>query len=800
MNGVVKMVNIKKKIKEIEVISARENNLKGINVNIPLNKITVVTGVSGSGKSSLVFDTIYAESERMFLESMSFNISNYLKKPNVYKINNLLPAIAISQKKTNRNPRSTVGTVTDISQFLRLLFAKFVSIDTNQIWTEGDFSYNNPKVWCDFCKGTGEEYIIDEYKIINRYKSINDGAIIYWKETNSDYNEKLLKQVGKYYDIDLDKPLKDLDTEKLNFLLYGKSNIKFNITYKNYKNKYRKKEIEFIGVYREINEKLKDIHTQSTFNSIKKFLTKSKCSQCNGARLKKEILNFKVYDKNISYMNDITVSELKSWISKNIKKNGDIKDKIFEDISKELIKKIENLEKLKLGYLSLNRSVPTLSGGEAQRLRLANQLSCGLSGLLYVLDEPTMGLHTSDIKNICEIIKELKEKGNTVLLVEHNAEVMLNADKIIDMGPNGGIYGGKIIFDGSIEQIINKENSLTGQYIKNYKSNVNSGMIRKVTKSIDIKGANYNNIINENFTIPVNQLVVITGVSGAGKSTFIEKILEPSINSNSNINCELITGLNNINKAIKVDQSPIGRNSKSNIATYTGIFDNIRDIFANTIDAKTKKLTKSYFSFNVDGGRCERCHGDGVIKIDMNFMPETYVECDMCKGKRYKKNILDIKYNEKNISEVLDMTVIEAYKFFKSDNKILTVLECLMDVGLDYIKIGQSALTISGGEAQRVKLAKYLSNKSSKNLMYILDEPSIGLHDNDIKKLIDLLQKIINNGNSVIVVEHNSAIIRSADYIIDMGMESGSLGGKVVDMGDPQTIKKNGIASVASIL
>ncbi|HAT4311516.1 TPA: excinuclease ABC subunit UvrA [Clostridium perfringens] len=803
MNGVVKKESMENYMKEIEVINANENNLKDITINIPLNNITVVTGVSGSGKSSLVFDTIYAESERRFLESISINtnsISSKFNKPNVYKINNLLPAIAISQKQTNRNPRSTVGTVTDISQFVRLLFAKCASIDTNKLFVEGDFSYNNPKVWCNACKGTGEEYIIDKDKIIDYRKSINDGAIIYWSETNTNCYYKLMQEVSKYYGIDLDIPLNQLDKDKLDFILYGKSNEKFSIRYKNYKNKYRTKEVEFVGVFRDIECKLEDVDTPSILKSIQKFLVKAKCSKCNGARLNNEILKFKIYNKNIFDFHNVTITELRLWLLNNINKNTGIKDKVFKEVSIEIVKRIENLERLKLGYLSLYRSIPTLSGGESQRLRLANQLSCGLSGLLYVLDEPTMGLHMNDIKSVCGILNELKNKGNTVLLVEHNAEIMLGADKIIDMGPKGGVYGGQVIFEGSPSEIINENNSLTGEYLKCYKNNIIENSSYIYNDTLRIEGANSNNIKNETFIIPLKQLVVITGVSGAGKSTFTDCILEPSLKKKKNVNCIKIIGHEKIKKVIKVDQSSIGRSPKSNIATYTGIFDLIRDIFSKTDDAQKKNLTKSEFSFNVAGGRCEKCNGDGIIKIDMNFMPDTYIECDECKGKRYKEEILNIKYNDKNISEILNMTVIEAYEFFKSNKKISSILQCLIDVGLDYVQIGQSALTISGGEAQRVKLAKYLSDEKSKNIMYILDEPSVGLHYSDIKKLIDLLKKIINRGNSIVTIEHNLEVIRNADYIIDMGISGGPLGGKIIDMGSPKQIKINNKASISNIL
>lgn len=790
-------------MRKIEVLSAKENNLKDIDVSIPINEITVVTGVSGSGKSSLVFDTIYAESERMFLESISTNINiltNQLKRPNVFKINNLLPAIAISQKYTNRNPRSTVGTATDISKYIRLLFAKIASIDTGNIWLEGDFSYNNPKAWCEKCKGTGEEYIIDIDKIIDKRKSINDGAILYWNETNHDYYKKLIIEASKHYNIDLDKALIDLDKDKLEFILNGKSDIEYTVRYKNYKNRYRTKKALFIGVYREIFEELKNIDKPSTLKSIQKFLKKDKCSCCNGSRLKKELLNFKIYDADIRYFNNLTVSELKLWLIDNIREKGDLKDKVFIEVAQEVIRCIENLENVKLGYLSLDRSIPTLSGGEAQRLRLANQISSSLSGLLYVLDEPTMGLHVKDIRNIIFLIDNLKKNGNTILMVEHNAEIMLKADNIIDIGPRGGIYGGDIIFNGSPIELMKNEQSITANYLNNYKNNILNVEKLHINEYIRIKSATYNNIKNQDFVLPLNQLVCITGVSGSGKSTFVENILEPSINKKNNINCESIEGIDKISKVIKVDQSPIGRSPKSNVATYTGLFDIIRDIFASTDEAKKNNLNKSYFSFNIEGGRCDNCQGDGILKIDMSFMGDTYIECNVCEGKRYKKNILDIKYNEKNIYDILNMTVLEAYEYLKLNKKAANILKCLIDVGLDYIKIGQSALTISGGEAQRIKLAKYLIEKNIKNIVYILDEPSCGLHNQDTKKLINLLKNIVNSGNTVVVVEHNPEVIRSSNYIIDMGIEGGVYGGTVADMGTLDEIKKNNRASICMIL
>lgn len=789
-------------MKNIEIMGAKENNLKDIDVKIHFNKITVVTGVSGSGKSSLVFDTVYAESERLFLESLPMDLSNitsYMKKPNVYKIRNLPPSIAISQKKTNKNPRSTVGTVTGISKYIRLLFAKIATINSDKEWREGDFSYNNPQYWCKKCKGMGEEYVIDESKVIDYKKSIIDGGLLYWWQTNKDYYFKLMKEVSKHYNIDLYKPIYLFDKNTLDFILHGESDIKFTIRYKNYKGKYRTSTVKFLGLYNEIYIKLKDIDQASTFRSINKFLKKTTCSECGGTRLAKEILEYYIYGKNIHDLLSMNLSELKNWLLKNINLKKNLNDSVYRDVSSEIVKRIENLEKVKLGYLSLDRSIPSLSGGESQRLRLANQISSELSGLLYVLDEPTMGLHVNDVKNICEILLELKEKGNTLLIVEHNPEVINSADRVIDIGPKGGIYGGYLVFDGTPKNLI-KENNLTGEYLRNYKNYKIDSIPNDVEHYIEIKGAKYNNIEDQYFKIPLKQLVVITGVSGSGKSSFTDFILEPSIANKTNINCDLISGFKYVNKVIKVDQSPIGRSPKSNVATYTGLFDLIRDLFTNTEDAKKNKLTKSHFSFNIEGGRCPKCKGDGKIKIDMSFMPDTYVECDVCKGKRYKKNILEVMYNNKNIYDVLEMTVIEAYEFFNKNKKILNILQCLIDVGLDYIKIGQSALTISGGEAQRIKLAKYLSNESSKENLYILDEATVGLHGSDVQKLLNLVKKIVKRKNTVVMIEHNINIIRNADYIIDMGKESGPNGGKVIDIGTIQEIKNRKKASICNFL
>lgn len=791
-------------MRNIEVINANQNNLKNVNVKIPKNKTTIVTGVSGSGKSSLVFDTIYAESERMFLESFSINMQNMLSvlpKPNVYKINNLLPSIAISQKYRNRNPRSYLGTVTDISKFLRLLFTKVANKKGGKVYFEGDFSYNNPKVWCEKCKGTGIRYIIDYDKIIDENISLNEGAIIYWKGFKDNYYEKLLENICDYYNININLPIKNLEVEKLQFLLNGITDQKFKVRYKNYKNKYRVKETQFKGVLLELNELLEKIENPSIFKSIQKYLKIASCNLCDGNKLKKEILDIKILGENISTLESKSIIDLKEWLETLSQKNyTNIDRKIFREISFEIIKRIDNLERMGLGYLSLNRSIPTLSGGEIQRVRLANQLSCDLSGLLYILDEPSIGLHINEVENIEFVLSDLKNKGNTLLLVEHNKELMMSADNIIDMGIGGGIYGGEVLAEGSPISIMSNTKSITGKYLSNQMRIEYPKKRRKSDEYIKIKKATFNNIIEQDFFIPLFNFVVITGVSGSGKSTLTEEILIPSLLKKRNINCEEIYGAESIKKVITVNQSPIGRTPKSNVATFTGMFDFIRDLYSNTNLSKEKSFSKSYFSSNLEGGRCENCQGDGYIKVDMSFMPDTYIVCEECNGKKYKDEILQVQYREKNIFDILNMTVLEAYEFFDKEKKIRDILKCLIDVGLEYIKLGQSAITISSGEAQRIKLAKYLNNTTNTENLYIIDEPTSGLHFDDINKLINLLNNIVDKGNSLLVIEHNLDLIKCADYIIDIGPKGGPLGGKIMATGTPEDIVKSNKASISKQL
>lgn len=780
--------------KNIEVKNAYENNLKNIDVDIPYNSITVITGVSGSGKSSLAFDTIYSESERIFLDSIYMNmkmITDKLNKPKVEVIKNLLPSISIGQKYNNRNPRSTVGTVTDLSKYIRVLFSRIGnSTDKINISDEGIFSFNNPKGWCTQCKGTGETYVIDKDLVIDYNRSLDEGAISFWETSNKNYYKKLNNIVFLKYGIRTDIPFIYLSDREKDFILYGISEEKFKIRYKNIKNVYRTKEVQFQGVLRELNSMVLDIDRPSTMATVRKFLEKSICPECSGKKLNKEVLSIKIGNYDYGDVENFSIMELKKWMNE-VAKLGEKENNVVNTIINNIYSKINLIEKVGLDYISLSRSIPSLSGGEIQRLRLANQLGCTLSGLLYILDEPTMGLHIKDIENMKSIIKEFKYNGNTLIIVEHNLDIISEADYIIDMGPTGGENGGYIISKGNINHIKKDKKSITGKYLNSRKYFENFSRNRISKEKIYIKNAIKNNLKNEDFRIPLGVLVGIVGVSGSGKSTLINDILVKSIEKKKAINCEKISGIDNITRVIVVDQSPIGRTPKSNIATYTGVFDYIRDIYSKTSQSKSLGFTKGDFSLNTGNGRCDKCNGEGKIKIDMSFMPDTYMECEQCKGKRYKENILKVTYKGYNISEVLEKSVDEVYDIFKHIDKIEKILACVKDIGLGYLKLGQSAMTFSGGEAQRIKLATYLSKGKTHNILYVLDEPSCGLHIDDIQKLIKIIQNLVDTGNSVILIEHNIEIIKCVDYIIELGKGGGPKGGKIISSGTINEIKKN---------
>lgn len=920
---------------KIIIKGARENNLKNIDLELPKNKLIVMTGVSGSGKSSLAFDTIYAEGQRRYVESLSAYARQFLggtEKPDVDSIEGLSPAISIDQKTTNKNPRSTVGTITEIYDYLRLLYARIgipycpihkkpitsqsVEEMTNQIMelelntkirvlspvvygekgTHKDllenlakdgyvrvivdneehelseeinleknkkhfieviidrliikedirsrlyesielasklskgkvvidvvgsdkiimsenyacpecdfslpeleprmFSFNSPYGACDECKGLGIKLKIDEDLIIpNKDLSINEGAIVSLNldDENSIYSTQM-NTLAKFYDIDLNLPVKKLDRKKLDIILYGsKDMLEFKYTSKN--GNTRNSKDYFEGIITNLERRYVETKSNWIREWIENYMTESVCPKCKGARLSDSVLSVLINKKNIYELTKLSIKDLKEFLS-NLKLNKE-QTKISELIIKEILSRLTFLVNVGLEYLTLNRSAGTLSGGEAGRIRLATQIGSRLTGVLYVLDEPSIGLHQRDNTRLINSLLEMRDLGNTLIVVEHDTDTMLASDYLVDIGPLAGLHGGEVVACGTPKEVMNNPNSITGRFLSGIEKIEVPLKRRKGNKKyLEIKGAKENNLKNINVKIPLNTFTCVTGVSGSGKSTLINEILYKAVASNLYKFKEKpgqykeIKGLENIDKVIDISQAPIGRTPRSNPATYTGVFDDIRDVFTQTKEAKIRGYDKGRFSFNVKGGRCEACFGDGVKKIEMHFLPDVYVPCEVCHGTRYNKETLDIKYKGKSIYDVLEMRVEEAYEFFENVPKVKAKLQMLMDVGLSYIKLGQSAPTLSGGEAARVKLAKELQKKPTGKSLFILDEPSTGLHSYDIKKLLTILQKIVDNGDTVLVIEHNLDIIKVADYIIDLGPEGGDMGGNVVASGTPEEIVK----------
>lgn len=797
----------------IKIKGARVNNLKNIDLEIPLNKFIVVSGLSGSGKSSLVFDLIYAESQRRYVESLSSYARQFvgmMDKPDVDLVEGLIPAISIDQKSVSNNPRSTVGTITEIYDYLRLLYARLgapycpncgvkmkrVTLKDGrrakkedqkilcgecgyerQVFKPIDFSFNSGQGACSACGGLGYKLEIDPSSVLNLNLNIPQGAIKPWLHYNFDNQRKLAAEIEKMllrHKLDLDLPLKKMSKKEVGLILNGDN--------------------FFPGVIKGLDQKYQETDSNYIRQKIEQYMRMMPCPSCVGKKLNNDSLSVKFKNFNISDLSNKNIDELNFFFSElmkeqDVKKN---KDLVLSSIAKEILIRTENIKKVGLPYLSTSRSATTLSGGESQRLRLSHQISSNLVGLLYVLDEPSIGLHPKDNENLIAILKQLKAKGNSIIVVEHDARMIMSADYLLDIGPRAGEHGGELVFMGDMKKMKNSKESLTADYLFDRKRIDTPSSYRKGSnKFLKIIGAKENNLKNINVDIPLEKLVSITGVSGSGKSTLTIDILARALNKkfyrskSEPGKHKAIMGSEWIDKIIDIDQSPIGRTPRSNLATYTGIFSHIRNEFAALDDAKKKFFKPAHFSFNLNGGRCEKCQGDGLIKIEMQFLPDIYIKCDSCDGKRYKKEILDIKLKNKNIFEVLDMTVEESLKFFAYNKKLYSKLKVLDDIGLAYIRLGQSATTLSGGESQRIKLAFELSRPSTGKTLYVLDEPTTGLHFDDVKNLLKVLNALVDKGNTVVVIEHNLDIIKSSDWIIDLGPDGGEGGGEVVACGTP---------------
>jgi excinuclease ABC subunit A len=762
----------------IVIHNAAVNNLKNISLSIPTNFFTCVTGVSGCGKSSLVYDTIFAESQREFLESMSGNMygQKLMDKPQVDSIENLRPALNVSQSYYNFNPRSTVGTLTDISHYLRALFALTINFEQKKNYCENFFSANNPRSCCEKCKGLGEEYDISEDAVVPDWsKSLSKGAILYYKGKDTSMEHKLLVAICDEYSIDINKQMDKLSKKEIHNLLYRENPVDIHLSFKTPKGRYKQNDLRSKGAIVELREKLLDINTPSTFASISKYLIKKECSCCGGTRLKKEILDKKLCRKNIAEVEKMKLSHLVSWVEMIEKEynSAPINRQVFQ-LSSQIKKRVHRIIDLKVGYISLDRSVLTLSSGEVQRIRIANQLNCSLKGLIYILDEPCKGLHIRNISSIIAATKELVSKDNTVIAIEHNKQYISCADKIIELGPEGGPKGGYLLSENKPAEDF--------EYIVDFKEE--STFIKYITL-VDVS---FRNIQNQSVSFPIGGITCVTGVSGSGKSTLVS-VIEQCFESKKNINCKQVNGLLEIRKILKVNQQPIGKTPRSTVVSYLEVYDNIRDLFAESKESKTLGLTASDFSMNVKGGRCECCQGTGLQKIELNYLPDSFVICPECKGKRFQEQVLSAKYREMNINEVLDAPIEKIILLFEDVECIYAKLKCMMDIGLGYIKLGQMSMNLSGGEAQRIKLAKALGAKSTGKNMYILDEPTSGLNSKDISKFCDVLNELRRKGETVIIIEHNIEFIsKMSDYLIDFGIEAGDKGGKIVSQGYPKRV------------
>jgi excinuclease ABC subunit A len=919
----------------IRVTGAREHNLKDINVEIPRDKLVVITGLSGSGKSSLAFDTIYAEGQRRYVESLSSYARQFLgtmDKPDVDQIEGLSPAISIDQKSTSRNPRSTVATVTEIYDYMRLLFARIGTphcpidgspvqrrtpqdiIDTILQYENGKrlmilapivkdkkgefahipeqysrlgfararvdgvvyaldefpdlqkndrhnieivvdriaagpemssrvsqsveqaldvgggiveillvdddkvdvfsqryacidhpneeipeleprlFSFNAPQGACPVCTGLGSRLEVDPELVFNPNLTISEGSIRPYNRVNSDaWYMKRLAEVGRKHNFSLQVPVRELSEEAIEKILYGTGNDVYRVML----GSGRFYDSTYEGIIPNLERRHKETDSDFMRKDIERFMRERECHACHGARLKPVVLAVTVHDMNIMDICRLGVDEALDLFTNKFELSSNEKV-IASQILKEIIARLSFMSNVGLTYLELSRAANTLSGGEAQRIRLATQIGSGLQGVLYVLDEPSIGLHQRDNDRLIATLKRLRDLGNTVLVVEHDEDTIRHADYLLDIGPGAGVAGGNVVAAGTPEEVANNEQSITGRYLSGKEKIEVPKKRRHIEKDrqLIVKGARENNLRNIDVMFPLGLMTVVSGVSGSGKSTLVNDILAKELSARLHRSQEVpgthdeVEGINHLDKAIVIDQSAIGRTPRSNPATYTGVFTPIRELFASTPEANIRGYKAGRFSFNVKGGRCENCQGDGVIKIEMHFLPDVYVTCDVCNGKRYNREALEIKYNGKNISDVLEMTVEQAAEFFANIPAIARKLDTLVDVGLGYIRLGQPATTFSGGEAQRIKLASELSRRSTGKTMYILDEPTTGLHSADVKRLLGILQKLIEGGNSMVVIEHNLDVIKTADYIIDMGPEGGSGGGTVISSGTPEEVAK----------
>ena len=921
---------------KISILGAKEHNLKDINLEIPKNKLVVITGVSGSGKSSLAFDTIYAEGQRRYVESLSAYARQFLEvmqKPDVDSIEGLSPAISIEQKTTSKNPRSTVGTITEIYDYMRLLYARIgipyspktgkpiesqsvsqivdsimekkvkekylllapfvrgrkgeykkeifemvkkgfqrfkidgkifksdelpnldkkfkhnidvvvdrieinkniknqltdsvetaLSISNGIVYIENInskkidifstkfacpisgftieeieprlFSFNNPFGACPECNGLGNKSYFDPDMVVpNNNLSIAEGAIEPWNKSSNDFYQQTLIALSEAFNFSMEKPFKDLKKEVQNIILYGSKKKKIKFDYSSFRGTYRI-ERTFEGVIPNLHRKWFKNENEYYRDDVSKYLRYDTCETCNGYKLKKEALSIKIDNLHIGEVSSYTIENAINWFKKLENKLNKTQYEIARRILKEINDRLNFLNNVGLNYLTLSRNSRTLSGGEGQRIRLASQIGSGLTGVLYVLDEPSIGLHQRDNKRLLKTLEKLKNLGNTIIVVEHDEEAIRAADYIIDVGPGAGVYGGNIVAKGELSEILSSTESITSQYLNRYRNIPTPKERRKGKKNefLIMKGINTNNLKNVTVKIPLGTFTAVTGVSGSGKSSLINESLLKAVGKKLNYQIQKpekyksLEGFEYVDKIVEINQAPIGRTPRSNPATYTGAFTPVREWFANLPIARERGYKAGRFSFNVKGGRCETCQGDGVIKIEMHFLPDVYVKCDSCKGKRYNRDTLEIKFKDKNIADVLDMTVDESLEFFKAIPNIKNKLLTLKKVGLGYIKIGQSATTLSGGEAQRIKLAKELSKRSTGQTLYILDEPTTGLHFEDVKKLLEVLHALVDTGNTVIVIEHNLEVIKTADHIIDMGPEGGEKGGKIIAEGSPEIL------------